>query len=196
LIEITHIEDTRDVGEGPLSPLSPTEAARRAAWVGTVTGAEQRRRNLEQFGGRYTNEGKYQFFLPGAHLKFEPLNGLIARRSWLTGVGRPAFGSIIPNTTINDTAETVTVTNPNLKPQYGKNWDLTAEYYFKPQGMISIGAFRKNITDYIALKTTAGSSRPAGTTVSTGSMSATGSLRRSMADMRRSKALRPVTSSS
>jgi TonB-dependent receptor len=143
-------ENTEDKGEGPLSRLSPAEAARRAAWVGPVSDAEQRRRNIEQFGGRYTNTGKYQFFLPGAHLKFQPFDGLVTRLSWSTGVGRPAFGSIIPNTVINDTAETVTVTNPELKPQYGKNWDLTAEYYFKPQGMISIGAFRKNITDYIA----------------------------------------------
>ncbi|MBI4660562.1 MAG: TonB-dependent receptor, partial [Verrucomicrobia bacterium] len=150
LLTGVRFEDTRDEGEGPLSRLSPAEAARRAAWVGPVTDPEQRRRNLEQFGSRYTNEGQYQFFLPGVHLKYEPLDGLVTRLSWSTGVGRPAFGSIIPNTVINDTAQSVTVTNPELKPQYGKNWDLTAEYYFKPQGMISIGAFRKNITDYIA----------------------------------------------
>lgn len=150
LLTGVRFEDTRDEGEGPLSRLTPAEAARRAAWVGPVTDAEQRRRNLEQFGGRFTNEGKYQFFLPGVHLKYEPFDGMIARLSWSTGVGRPAFGSIIPNTTVNDTAQTITVSNPNLKPQYGRNWDFTAEYYFKPQGMISIGAFQKNITDYIA----------------------------------------------
>jgi len=46
--------------------------------------------------------------------------------------------------------DTITVSNPELKPQYSNNWDLTAEYYFRPQGMISIGAFQKKITDYIA----------------------------------------------
>ena len=75
---------------------------------------------------------------------------MVARLSWSTGVGRPAFGSIIPTTTINDTAQTVTETNPNLKPQYANNWDFSAEYYFKPQGMISVGAFSKKIKDYIA----------------------------------------------
>jgi TonB-dependent receptor len=43
----------------------------------------------------------------------------------------------------------VTVNNPDLKPQYGHNYDLGIEYYFKPQGMISVGAFRKKIRDYI-----------------------------------------------
>jgi TonB-dependent receptor len=144
------VEDTRDTGEGPLSRITPEEAARRAAWVGVVSDVEQRRRNIAQFGGRMTNKGKYRFYLPGVHLKYEPIANLVTRLSWSTGVGRPPFGSIIPNTTVNDTAQTLTLSNPDLKPQYGKNWDLSAEYYFRPQGMISIGAFRKNITDYIA----------------------------------------------
>jgi TonB-dependent receptor len=144
------VEDTRDAGVGPLSQITPAEAARRAAWVGPVTDAEIRRRNLEQYGRLYTNRGQYRFFLPGVHLKYEPFAGMVTRLSWSTGVGRPAFGSIIPNTTINDTAQTVTLTNPNLKPQYSNNWDLTLEYYFKSQGMVSVGAFKKKIQDYIA----------------------------------------------
>ena len=142
-------EDTRTEGEGPLNRLTPAEAARRAAWVGPVTEAEQRRRNLEQFGGRVTKKGNYHSYLPGVHLKYEPFAGMITRLSWSTGIGRPGFGSIIPTATVNDTAETISVTNPELKPQYSQSWDLTAEYYFKPQGMISLGAFQKNITDYI-----------------------------------------------
>ena len=142
-------EDTQNEGEGPLSRVTPAEAARRAAWVGPVTDDEQRRRNQEQFGGRVTNEGHYQSYLPRAHLKFEPFAGMITRLSWSTGVGRPGFGSIIPTATVNDTAQTINVTNPDLRPQYSESWDLTAEYYFKPQGMISLGAFRKDIRDYI-----------------------------------------------
>ncbi|MEY4940285.1 MAG: hypothetical protein RIQ93_2020, partial [Verrucomicrobiota bacterium] len=143
------MEDTRDEGEGPVSRLTPAEAARRAAWVGPVTDVEQRRRNLEQFGTRATNKGQYRFYLPGVHLKYEPIRGLVSRLSWSTGVGRPSFGSILPNTTVNDTAQTLTISNPNLKPQYSNNWDFTTEYYFKSQGMISIGAFHKKISDYI-----------------------------------------------
>jgi iron complex outermembrane receptor protein len=144
------VEETRNEGEGPFSRVTPEEAARRAAWVGPVTDNEQRRRNLVQFGGRVSREGKYRSYLPGVHLKYELFAGMIARLSWSTGVGRPGFGSIIPNETVNDTAETITVTNPELRPQYSRSWDLSAEYYFKPQGMVSIGAFRKRIKDYIA----------------------------------------------
>ena len=144
------MEDTKDEGEGPKNVITPAEAALRASWVGPVTDPEQRRRLNSQYGGRDFNTGQYRFFLPGVHLKYEPLPGLISRLSWSTGVGRAPFGSIIPNTIINDTAQTVAVSNPLLKPQYSNNWDFTAEYYFKPQGMISFGAFHKKIQDYIA----------------------------------------------
>jgi iron complex outermembrane receptor protein len=143
------VEDTRVKGEGPLTYLSPEERARRAAWVGPVTDAEARRRAEAQYGGRDHDQGKYHVVLPGVHLKYEPFRGLVTRASWSTGVGRPAFGSIIPNTTINDDTLRVTVNNPELKPQYSHNYDVTAEYYFRPQGMVSIGVFRKKISDYI-----------------------------------------------
>jgi TonB-dependent receptor len=143
------MEDTRVEGEGPFNYVSPTEAARRAAWVGPITDVEMIRRNTEQYGRRSTNSGKYRFYLPGVHLKYQPTDNLVSRLSWSTGVGRPPFGNIIPNTTVSDTAQTLSITNPNLKPQYARNWDFSAEYYFKPQGMISIGAFHKKIEDYI-----------------------------------------------
>ena len=144
------VEDTKDEGEGPLSRITPAEAAQRAAWVGPVSDVEHRRRILAQYSGRDKNKSQYRFLLPGIHLKYEPLPNLISRLSWSTGVGRPPFGNIIPNTNVNDTGQTISVSNPSLKPQYAKNWDFTAEYYFKPQGMITVGAFEKNISDYIA----------------------------------------------
>jgi iron complex outermembrane receptor protein len=143
------MEDTRVEGEGPLNFISPQEAARRAAWVGPINDAEQIRRNVAQYSGRTSAKGDYRFFLPGVHLKYQPTQGLVTRLSWSTGVGRPPFGNIIPNLTVNDAGQTITVTNPNLKPQYARSWDFSGEYYFNPQGMISFGAFHKKIEDYI-----------------------------------------------
>lgn len=144
------VEQTTDSGEGPLNYISPEEATRRAAWVGPVTDAEAVRRVYAQYGQRRTNRGKYRDFFPGVHFKYEPFPGFVARLSWSTGVGRPDFGSIIPNDTVNEATQSVTVSNPDLKPQYSNNYDLSAEYYFKPQGMISMGVFKKKIKEYIA----------------------------------------------
>ena len=38
--------------------------------------------------------------------------------------------------------------NPGLKPVKSKNLDLSAEYYFVSQGKISVGVFRKDISDF------------------------------------------------
>jgi len=143
------MEDTRVAGEGPLNFLSPAERARRAAYVGVVTDDELRRRADAQFGGRTTNRGQYRNYFPGVHVKYEPFPGFLSRLSWSTGVGRPAFGSIIPLDTVNDDTQRVTRNNPNLQPQYADSFDWTAEYYFKSQGLVSVGAFRKDIRDYI-----------------------------------------------
>jgi TonB-dependent receptor len=143
------VEETRGKGEGPLNFLSPAERARRAAFVGPITDDETRRRAEAQFGNRTTNKGSYRNYFPGVHLKYEPRQGFMTRLSWSTGVGRPAFGSIIPLDTVNDDAQSVTRSNPDLKPQYAHSFDWTAEYYFKSQGVISVGAFKKEIEDYI-----------------------------------------------
>lgn len=143
------MEDTRDAGEGPLRYVSPEERARRAAWVGPVTAEETRRRVTAEWGNRMTAEGKYRNYFPSVHLKHEVMPGLLARASWSNGIGRPAFDSIIPNNTINDDAMRVNINNPNLRPQYSNNYDISLEYYFRSQGMVSLGAFRKKIEDYI-----------------------------------------------
>jgi len=143
------MEETENDAEGPLQYLSPAERARRAAWVGPVTDAENRRRVQAEWGGRATAGGKYRNFFPSVHLKYEPVSGVVARASWSNGIGRPAFGNIIPNNSVNDDTQRVTVSNPDLKPQYSDNYDLRLEYYFKSQGMVEVGVFRKKIKDYI-----------------------------------------------
>jgi TonB-dependent receptor len=142
-------EETRLKGEGGLNYISPEERARRAAWVGAVTDDEARRRAIAQYGGRARNRGQYDNIFPGIHFKYEPVPGLLSRLSWSTGVGRPAFGSIIPNESIDDNTQRITISNPNLVPQEANNYDFTVEYYFRPQGMISAGVFAKRIKNYI-----------------------------------------------
>jgi iron complex outermembrane recepter protein len=143
------MEDTRNEGEGPVQHVSPEERARRAAWVGPVTPEETRRRVETEWGNRAKSEGRYRNYFPSIHLKYQPLPGLVTRASWSNGIGRPRFDSIIPNNNVNDDAARVTASNPNLKPQYSDNYDLSVEYYFPSQGMVSLGAFRKKIEDYI-----------------------------------------------
>ena len=118
------------------------EAARRTA---DPVGAA-----IEEWGNvRRVNEASYTKVFPSIHGRFAFTRNLIARASWATGIGRPNFTNIMPLETANYTNSTVSASNPDLKPQYVKNSDLTLEYYFEPVGMLSAGVFRKDLSDFI-----------------------------------------------
>ena len=93
--------------------------------------------------------GDYTDAFPSLHVGYDLTRNLKARLSWSASFGRPAFSRLVPAETPNETQEFLTISNPALKPQYSKNWDAALEYYFEPAGVVSVGWFRKNITDYI-----------------------------------------------
>ena len=142
-------EETTDEGTGRRREVTPEEAARRAAFQGPLTPEEIRRRTLAEYGGRETRRGSYENFFPGVHLRYDVTDALVVRASATTSIGRPDFASIIPNFDVNYNNQTITATNTNLKPQYSRNYDLSVEYYVQPSGVLSVGAFRKNIKDFI-----------------------------------------------
>ena len=143
------VETTKTKGEGALQIVTPQEAARRAAWEGVVTEAEIRRRTTEEYGRRQTAKGEYRTVFPGVHFKFEPMPRLVTRLSYATNIGRPGIGQLIPRTTANIDNQTVSTSNPSLKPQFANNFDATAEYYFEPSGVVSAGVFLKEMRNFI-----------------------------------------------
>jgi len=154
------VERTKTEGEGALQAITPEERARRAAFVGPLTDAEIIRRNLAEFGGRQVRTGDYQNVLPGVHFKFSPLPRLVARFSYATNVGRPGIGQLIPRTTVNFDNQSITTSNPSLKPQTADNFDVAVEYYIEPAGVLSVGLFHKEIKNFIF--TSGGATVPAG----------------------------------
>jgi TonB-dependent receptor len=143
------VESTKTDGEGALQAVTPEERARRAAWVGPVTVAEDVRRRTAEFGGRLTRSGEYRVVLPGLHFKYSPVQNIVTRLSYSTNIGRPGPGQLVPTTLVNFENQTVSSSNPSLKPQTANNFDFSAEYYFEPAGMVSAGVFLKEIKQFI-----------------------------------------------
>ena len=98
---------------------------------------------------RVSRDGEYHKYFPGVHLSYDLTANLKVRGSYSTSYGRPFLAQLIAGATPNDTARTVTMGNPELRPQMAKNFDLKLEYYFKNSGMISVTGYRKKISDYI-----------------------------------------------
>ena len=129
--------------------ITPTEKARRAAWVGTVTHEELRRRTIAEWSNLREDEGQYRNVLPSLHFKYNVSANLIARASYSTGLGRPNFSDLLRATTVNNDTMRIVAANPDLRPQTTDNFDVAVEYYFEPAGFLSGGVFLKEIKDFI-----------------------------------------------
>ncbi|MSU50718.1 MAG: TonB-dependent receptor [Opitutus sp.] len=92
--------------------------------------------------------GVTRALFPSVHFRHAFLPDLIGRASWSTSIGRPALGDLVPNFSVSDPERTVTMDNPSLKPQFADSYDLSLEYFLKPVGLLSVGVFRKDLTDF------------------------------------------------
>ena len=136
------LEKTETESKGWVRARRASSAAEQAA---DPVGAAQR----DYAGNRRHIEGSYTKAFPSVHLNQDITANLKARLSWSTGFGRPPLNNLLPNETVSETNQTLTINNPGLLPQRASNWDATLEYYFEPVGSFSAGFFHKKITDFI-----------------------------------------------
>ncbi len=103
-----------------------------------------------RFGTFRTVESDYVDWFPNLQFRYEPIRHLTFRANYSTTIGRPRIADLVGRFSVNDIGQAVSFSNPSLKPQISRNYDVSLEYYFKPVGVASIGAFRKDIKNYVA----------------------------------------------
>lgn len=106
------------------------------------------------FVGRQTGTNTRTSAFPGIHFIYEPLDGLLFRFSYNKGISRPDIASIIPSVSVDDVNQILTVGNPKLEPYFSDNFDLSVEQYYSRSGLVSVGVFRKEISNYYRTFTT------------------------------------------
>jgi TonB-dependent receptor len=92
---------------------------------------------------------KYDNFFPTLQLRYQPGTLFVARATYSTGIARPGFLQTIQATQVDEGAGTVVTGNPQLLPTFSHNFDVSAEYYLANAGIISLGAFDKEMKNYI-----------------------------------------------
>lgn len=136
------MEKTDVTGTGfvnrPITPALPN----------TAPEAQRLARLLSEYS-RVTRTGSYTEWFPGLHLRYAARRNLLLRASYTTSMSRPSFGDLMPDTTVNDVNLTVSQNNTGLRPQRSENFDVSVEYYFEPVGLLSVGAFRKDLSNFI-----------------------------------------------
>jgi TonB-dependent receptor len=141
-------------GNVKLGRLSVLAGARventRVSGTGPVTDTRYATSQPElRFGSRTTRSSSYTDTFPSVHLRYEPWPDTLVRASVSTGIGRPSFSDLMPITTVDTARSSITQNNTGLKPQHSTGYDLSIERYLKPVGLLSVGVFEKEITDYI-----------------------------------------------
>ncbi len=131
LIYGVRLERTSDQGWGPLAVKTGATTAytRRGAQAQT------------SYNGSY----------PSVNLTYDIKDNFLLRASYNRAVGRPDIGNLVPNVSLPDStlsSQTIKVSNPLLKPEQADNYDVALEYYFSHVGVVSVGAFRKDFSNF------------------------------------------------
>lgn len=107
--------------------------------------------------GPLSTKHSYDNWFPTLQLRYAFQPNLVARATYSTGIARPGFYQTIQATSIDPGAGAVSTGNPNLKPTYSHNFDVSLEYYLSNSGIISIGGFDKELKNYVVTRTVRGS---------------------------------------
>ncbi len=109
-------------------------------------------------GADVSASNSYTNWFPGVNAKVDFTDKLVLRAAATTAIGRPDYVQLSPSVTVDTSANTVTVGNPELKPLTSSNLDASVEYYLPSQGVLSVGLFFKDIQDPIFTQTLSGQS--------------------------------------
>ncbi|MDO9476871.1 MAG: TonB-dependent receptor [Pseudohongiella sp.] len=99
---------------------------------------------------RVSDSASYTNVLPGVHARYSMIDDRLVLRSSVTkAISRPPPGDLIPSRQENAQLNQRIIGNPNLKPAESDNFDVTAEYFLPPLGVLSAGVFYKEIDNFV-----------------------------------------------
>ncbi len=123
--------------------------------------------NTELYAEGYSSTGggtlvfgthEYDDTLPSLNLVLEPAENLLVRFGVAKVMARPQINNslsganyLVPTTSLNATGPnfTATIGNVNLDPFRATTYDLSVEWYFAPESLLSFAYFYKDIDTYI-----------------------------------------------
>ena len=87
----------------------------------------------------------YTDLLPSLLLRYKLGEDGNIRASVTRTISRPKYSALVANKSFNLADREATIGDPNIQPTKAWNFDLSADYYFKSIGMVSLGFFYKDV---------------------------------------------------
>ncbi|SMO94216.1 TonB-dependent receptor [Gracilimonas mengyeensis] len=97
------------------------------------------------------SESQFRLF-PNAQFLFSITEGSQLRAAYSRSIDRPDYYQLVPFERIHNLDSTIFRGNPGLKPVTADNIDLMVEQKIATSGMISIGGFYKELSDFTVLR--------------------------------------------
>ncbi|MBS0582525.1 MAG: TonB-dependent receptor [Proteobacteria bacterium] len=103
------------------------------------------------FGDYYWNTARTSKdnFLPSGNIKFDMRDDMVLRVAASQTLTRPDYSALAGFVSLDDLTHTGSGGNPQLKPIVSTNVDVAWEWYFAPRGLLSVGAYNMDLSNYI-----------------------------------------------
>jgi len=96
-----------------------------------------------------SGDNNYVNLLPGIHVKYAYDDNTRVRIAWTNTLARPGYYQLVPYANYIADDEELLRGNPKLEATSSMNFDFMAERYFENVGLISAGAFYKDLSNFI-----------------------------------------------
>ena len=96
-----------------------------------------------------TANNNYYHFLPQIHLRIKPTSWFDIRLAYTNTLSRADYNQLAPKELVNATSQTVTLGNTELEPAASENFDIIFTFYTPRFGLLTVGAFQKNIEGFL-----------------------------------------------
>jgi TonB-dependent receptor len=139
--------------QGQFGRLGVLAGVRVEATHATYTGFSDN--NVDQEFVFQSRKTDYTNAFPTVQLRYRINPDMQARATWSTGIGRPGFlqnsNSVVSNH--DPTDPQITIGNPTLKPTTGNVFDVDFEWQLPHAGILQLGAFDDEFSNYIVDQT-------------------------------------------
>lgn len=125
----------------------------RAAYAGTVKTTDA---NGNVSYAPAETRHNYTNVFPTAQLRYQVSPKAVVRATYSTGIARPGFFQTLQSSSVDVGGGSVSTGNPALKPITSNNFDVSFELYLPNSGIFSVGAFDKELKNYIVTRTVRG----------------------------------------
>ncbi|MCK5910592.1 MAG: TonB-dependent receptor [Caulobacter sp.] len=100
-------------------------------------------------------DNDYTDFLPSANAKLDFGGGKVVRLGLAKVIARPPLDELRASRSLSNWAPwTGSAGNPKLKPFEATQFDASAEYYFRPEALVALSYYYKDVDSYIGWKQT------------------------------------------